>query len=196
MFYWSEVRALWWPLQYLDFVALKTFCHNFGSAWGNCPFGKLICDQALTSWLMSWYFASIYPHNCPTSWCHLFCEVHQFLLQQSTPTTWCWHPRALRLGWCSSASKPPPFSSKHNNGHCGQTVLFLFHQTRTFLQKVRSFSPCAVANRSLAFLWWFWSSSFFLADQWKQYTPELNFESHSRWSEYLQYQSKKKCSTL
>jgi hypothetical protein len=27
------------------------------------------------------------------------------------------------LGWCSSACKPPPFSSKHNNGHYGQTVL-------------------------------------------------------------------------
>ena len=25
-------------------------------------------------------------------------------------------------------------------------------------------SPCAVANRSLAFLWWFWSSGFFLAE--------------------------------
>ena len=46
------------------------------------------------------------------------------------PTTWCCHPRASQLGWCSSAFKHPPFSSKHNNGHYGQTVLFLFHQTR------------------------------------------------------------------
>ena len=89
-----------------------------------------ICDQALTSWLMSWDIASIYPHNFPSSWCHLYCEVHKFLLQQSTPTTWCCHPRASRLGWFSSACKPPPFSSKHNHGHCGQTVLILFHQTR------------------------------------------------------------------
>jgi hypothetical protein len=35
---------------------------------------------------------------------------------------------------------------------------------RTFLQKVRSLSPCAVANRSLAFLWRFWSSGFFLTE--------------------------------
>ena len=35
----------------------------------------------------------------------------------------------------------------------------------TFLQKVWSLSPCAVANCSLAFLWWFWSSDFFLAER-------------------------------
>ena len=35
----------------------------------------------------------------------------------------------------------------------------------TFLQKVRSLSPCAVANRSLAFLLRFWSSGLFLAEQ-------------------------------
>jgi hypothetical protein len=28
-----------------------------------------------------------------------------------------------------------------------------------FIQKVQSLSSCAVANCSLAFLWWFWSSS-------------------------------------
>ena len=31
MFYGIEVRALWWPLQCLDFVVLKPFCQNFGS---------------------------------------------------------------------------------------------------------------------------------------------------------------------
>jgi hypothetical protein len=25
---------LWWPLQYLDFVVLKLFCHNFGNMLG------------------------------------------------------------------------------------------------------------------------------------------------------------------
>lgn len=114
---------------------------------------------------MSWDVASIYPHNFPTSWCHLFCEVHQSLLQQSTPITWCCHPRASRLGWCSSACKHPPFSSKHKDGHYGQKVLFLFHQTRGhFFQKVWSLSPCANANRSMDFLWWFWSSGLFLAE--------------------------------
>ena len=47
------------------------------------------------------------------------------------------HPRASWLGWCSSACKPLTFSSKHNDG---QTVLFLFHQTRGhFSQK---YGPC------------------------------------------------------
>uniref|UniRef100_A0A8C7K0C8 Uncharacterized protein n=1 Tax=Oncorhynchus kisutch TaxID=8019 RepID=A0A8C7K0C8_ONCKI len=61
---------------------------------------------------------------------------------------------------------PLPFSYKHNDGQYGQTVIFLFHQTRGhFSKKVLSLSPSAVANRSLAFLWWFWSSGFFLAEQ-------------------------------
>ena len=117
------------------------------------------------NFLTSWDVASIYPYNCPPSWCHLFCEVHQSTLLQSNPTTWCCHPRSSRLGWCSSACKPPPFSSKHNDGHYGQTVLFFSSDQRTFLQKVRSLSPCAVANRSLAFLRRFWSSGFFLAER-------------------------------
>ena len=74
-------------------------------------------------------------------------------------------PRASRLGWCSSACKPPPFSSKHNNGHHGQTVLFFSHQTRGHLSKKYDLRPCSVANRSLAFLWRFWSSGFFLAEE-------------------------------
>ena len=110
-------------------------------AWGHCPFGRPICDQALISWLMFWDVASIYPHNFPSSWCHLFWVVHQSLLQQSTPTTWCFHPRASRLGWCSLACNPPPFSSKHNDGHYGQTVLFLFHQTRGHLSKKYDLCP-------------------------------------------------------
>ena len=58
------------------------------------------------------------------------------------------------------ACKPPPFSSKWPN-----SSIFVSSDQRTFLQKVQSLSPCAVANRSLAFLWWFWSSGFFLAER-------------------------------
>ena len=43
-------------------------------------------------------------------------------------------------------------------------TIFVSSDQRIFLQKVRSLFPCAVANRSLAFLWWFWSSVFFLAE--------------------------------
>ena len=66
--------------------------------------------------------------------------------------------RASRLGWCSSAYKPHPLPSKHNDGHYGQTV---FHQTRGHFYK----KLFAVANCSLAFLLLFWSGGFFLAEQ-------------------------------
>ena len=74
-------------------------------------------------------------------------------------------PTCFTVGMVLFCLQPPPFSSKHNDSHYGQTVIFLFHQLRTFLQKVQSLSPCAVANHSLALLWWFWSSGFFLAEQ-------------------------------
>ena len=44
------------------------------------------------------------------------------------------------------------------------TTIFVSSNQRTFLQKVRSLSPCAVAN-CLAFLWLSCSSGFFLAEQ-------------------------------
>jgi hypothetical protein len=113
------------------------FWHNFGSMLGVI----VHLDKALTSRLRSWNAVSLYPHNFPTSWFHLFCEVHQSLLQQSTPTTWFCHPRASRLGWCSLACKPPHFSSKHNDGHYGRTVLFLFHQTRGYFCKMYDLCP-------------------------------------------------------
>jgi hypothetical protein len=57
------------------------------------------------------------------------------------PTTWCCHPCASRLGWCSSACKHLPFSSKYNDSHYGQTVLFLFHQTRGHFSKKYDLCP-------------------------------------------------------
>jgi hypothetical protein len=87
--------------------------------------------------------------------------VQQSLLQQSTSTTWCCYPPASRLGWCSSASKPPPFSSKHNDGDYGQTVLFMFHQTRGHFSKKYDQLQTVV----WIFLWRFWSSGIFLAER-------------------------------
>ena len=43
--------------------------------------------------------------------------------------------------------------------------MFVSSENRTFLQKVQSLSPCGVADRSLAFLWRFRSSGFFLAER-------------------------------
>ena len=42
---------------------------------------------------------------------------------------------------------------------------FCFIRPEDISPKIRSLSPCAVANRSLAFLWRFWSSGFFLAER-------------------------------
>ena len=90
---------------------------------------------------MSWDVASIYPHHFPTSWYHLFCYVHQSLLQQSNPTTWCCHHHASRLGWCSSACKPPPFSSKHKMVIMSKQFYFLFYQTRGHFSKKYDLCP-------------------------------------------------------
>ena len=57
----------------------------------------------------------------------------------------------LLHGW-DGVPQASPLSSKHNDGHYGQTVIFFVSSDqRTFFQKVRSLSPCAVANHSLAF---------------------------------------------
>ena len=42
---------------------------------------------------------------------------------------------------------------------------FCFIRPEYNSSKIRYMSPCAVANCSLAFLWQFWSSGFFLAEQ-------------------------------
>ena len=47
----------------------------------------------------------------------------------------------IYLPACSSACKPPPFLSKHNDGDYGQTVLFLFHQTRGHFSKKYDLCP-------------------------------------------------------
>ena len=41
---------------------------------------------------------------------------------------------------------------------------FCFIRPEDISPKSTIFVPCVVANRSLAFLWWFWSSGFFLAE--------------------------------
>uniref|UniRef100_A0A8C7F9S8 Solute carrier family 38 member 10 n=1 Tax=Oncorhynchus kisutch TaxID=8019 RepID=A0A8C7F9S8_ONCKI len=61
---------------------------------------------------------------------------------------------------------PPPFSSKHNDGHYGQTVLFLFHQTRGHFSKKYNLCPQVQFQTVVwIFLCRFWSSGFFLAER-------------------------------
>ena len=47
----------------------------------------------------------------------------------------------------ASACKPSPFSSKHNDGHYGLTVLFLFHQTRGHFSKKYDLCTCHTISR-------------------------------------------------
>ena len=131
-------------------------------AWGHCPFGRPICDQALTSWLMSSDVASIYPHTFLTHDAIYFvkcispsCSKAPTQHDAATPVLHGWDG-VLRL-----ASLPhfPPNITMVNSSN------FVSSDQRTFLQKVWSLSLCAVANRSLAFLWRFWSSGFFLAER-------------------------------
>ena len=106
-------------------------------AWGHCPFGRTICDQALTltdvlrcCFNISTYFSIL---------------MMPFILWSAPVPPAAKHPhnmnRASRLGWCSLPCKPPTFSSKHNDGHYGQTVLFLFHQTRGHFSKKYDLCP-------------------------------------------------------
>ena len=70
---------------------------------------------------------------------------------------------------CSLACKPHPFSSKHNDGHYGQTVLLLFLQTRGHFSKKYDLCPHVQVQ---TLVWLFFNggfgavaSSFFLAEQ-------------------------------
>ena len=50
-------------------------------------------------------------------------------------------PSCFTVGMVSSACKTPHFSSKHNDGHYGQKVIFLFHQTRVHFSKKYDLCP-------------------------------------------------------
>ena len=75
-------------------------------------------------------------------------------------------PQFFTVGMVFFGLQASPFSSKHDDGHYGQTVLYFYSSDqKTFPQKVRSLSSCAVANRSLAVLWRYCISGFFLAER-------------------------------
>jgi hypothetical protein len=85
--------------------------------------------------------------------------VHQPLLQQSTPTTWCCHPCASRLGWCSSACKPPLFLP--NITMVFMSIQFYF----CFIRPKYNLCPHVQLQTVDVFLWRFWSNGFFLAER-------------------------------
>ena len=50
-------------------------------------------------------------------------------------------PPCFTVGMVFFGLQASPFSSKHNDGHYGQTVLFLFHQTRGHFSKKYDICP-------------------------------------------------------
>lgn len=94
--------------------------------------------------------------SCLSSWCRLFYEELQFLLQQNSPTTWCCHLRASQLVCYSQLYKRPPFSSKCIFGHYGQTG----HVSRSYGLCLGVF-----LQTNLAFLCFFRSNGFFLTER-------------------------------
>ena len=75
-------------------------------------------------------------------------------------------PLCFTVGMVFFGLQASPFSSKHNNGHYGQTVLFLFHQNRGHFSKKHNLCPHVQLQTVVClFLWRFWSSGFFLAER-------------------------------
>lgn len=98
-FYGTEVRALWWPLQYFEFVAVKSFYHKLRSVL--VVFVHLVGSIVLklsTSCLMS-TDVSMFPHTFLSTWCYIFFGVSKSLLLQSGHTTRCYHPMCFCVWW-------------------------------------------------------------------------------------------------
>ena len=139
-----EVRALWWPLQYLDFVVFKY-------AWGHCRFGKTHSQPSfnfLTDVLRSCF-------NISTLFSYLM--LPSILWSAPVPPA-AKHPHNMMLpppchtvGMVFYGILASPFYFKHNDSHYGQTIIFLFHQTRGHFSKSTIFVPMCSCNRSLAF---------------------------------------------
>lgn len=122
-----------------DFVVLKSLHTHRGSrVRGHRPFGRPICAKTSSSRLISWDVASMFLHNC-FSLCHLFHGLHQSLLQQNTPTSWCCHPCTSWLAWCSQACKILYSFSKCNNFQHTNSIL-ISSEHKTWFQKLRVLS--------------------------------------------------------
>ena len=80
-------------------------------------------------------------------------------------SAWCCHP--VLHGWDGVVQLAilPLFPPNKTMVIMAKQFYFFSSDQRTFLRKVRSLSPCAVAKRRMAFLWQFWSSGFFQAER-------------------------------
>ena len=122
-FLWIEVRACDGHSNILTLLSLSHFATTLEECLGSLSIWKThlrpsfnLCLEMLLQYIHIIFLPhdAIYFVKCTSPSC-----------SKAPP-----HHDASRLGWCSSACKHPHFYSKHNNGHYGQTVLFLFHQTR------------------------------------------------------------------
>ena len=78
-------------------------------------------------------------------------------------TTWCCHPRASRLGWCSSACKPLLFPPNITMVIMAKQFNFCFIRPEDISPKSTIFPHVQLQTIVWLFLWRFWSSGFFLA---------------------------------
>ena len=75
-------------------------------------------------------------------------------------------PPCFMVGMVFFGLQASPFSSKYNDDDFGQTVPFLFHQTREHFSKKDDLCPHEKLQPVVwLFLWRFWSSGFFLAER-------------------------------
>lgn len=94
--------------------------------------------------------ASLYSHHLLFSWWHLFWEMST-APHHDTATSIHHSCGNTNMRWCPEDCRPP-FFSKHNNDHYGETAEFWSSGQRMFIQERRSLSPRATADWGLSFL--------------------------------------------
>lgn len=106
-----------------------------------------------SEWVMSLDVAKVIPHNVVSSWCHLFYQVHQFLLQWFSSRTWCYHLHGSQLEWFSYWTVPI-FPFKCSNAYYAPTVsLYFHHQTSGHAStKMKVFVPVWICKLQSFFL--------------------------------------------
>ena len=118
----------------LTLLSLSHFPQLWKYAWGHCPFGRPICNQASTSWLMSWDVASIYPHNFPSSCCHLFWPA-PVLPAAKHPHNMMLQPSCFTVGMVFFSLQASPFFLQTWWSLWSNSSIIVSSDQKTFLQK-------------------------------------------------------------
>ena len=104
IFYRNEVRALWWPLQTSTLLSLSHFATSLEVCLGSLSIWKTHLWPSFNFLTDVWDVATIYPHTFPPHDAIYFVKCTSPSCSKAPPQ----HDAASRLGWCSSACKPPP----------------------------------------------------------------------------------------